>query len=100
MYSCITVFFLIQGLEKTKNGHFGGGNTAWEEKNLLTYANSEVRFVEIQDSLCTEVSHNQDMVILLHKNKQFKWSEYIFYLSLVFSFVKWIWTFSERMVDR
>lgn len=55
---------IFQGLEKTKNGHFGGGNTAWEEKNLLTYAKSEVRFVEIHDSLCTEISHDQDMVKL------------------------------------
>lgn len=57
--------FSLKGLEKTKNGHFGGGNTAWEEKNLLTYANSEVRFVEIHDSLCSETTQNQDMV----KNK-------------------------------
>ncbi|VVC25061.1 Hypothetical protein CINCED_3A001520 [Cinara cedri] len=50
-----------KGLDRTKNDHFGGGNTAWEEKNLLTYSNSEVRFVEIHDSLCTETSKNQDM---------------------------------------
>lgn len=52
----------FQGIEKTKNGHFGGGNTAWEEKNLLIYAKSELRFVEIHDSLCTETTQNQDMV--------------------------------------
>jgi len=60
--SCKTLTLSFdKGLERTKNSHFGGGNTAWEEKNLLTYANSEVRFVEILDSLCTDASDNQDM---------------------------------------
>jgi hypothetical protein len=26
-----------EGMEKTKGGHFGGGNTAWEEKKLGEY---------------------------------------------------------------
>lgn len=52
----------FQGLERTKNGHFGGGNTAWEEKNLLTYANSEIRLYEIYETLCTDTTQNQDMV--------------------------------------
>jgi len=55
----------FKGLEFTKNGHFGGGNTAWEEKNLLSYANSEVRFVEIYDSLCNDASQDQDTVKLI-----------------------------------
>ncbi|KAL4104579.1 hypothetical protein QTP88_019873 [Uroleucon formosanum] len=67
--SCRSCKILVQsfekGLEKTKNGHFGGGNTAWEEKNLLTYAKSEVRFVEIHDSLCTEISQDQDTCFYL-----------------------------------
>ncbi|XP_068141622.1 cysteine-rich with EGF-like domain protein 2 isoform X1 [Drosophila tropicalis] len=41
------------GLERTKRGH-GGGDTAWEEENLRSYKNSEVRLVEIQERLCSE----------------------------------------------
>jgi len=27
-------FLLLQGLDKTMNSNFGGGNTKWEEKSL------------------------------------------------------------------
>ncbi|XP_025422381.1 cysteine-rich with EGF-like domain protein 2 isoform X2 [Sipha flava] len=60
--SCkVLVTSFEKGLERTKNNFFGGGNTAWEEKNLLNYADSEVRFVEIYDTLCSETTQNQDM---------------------------------------
>lgn len=33
-----TVVIVLQGLEKTANKNFGGGNTAWEEEKLAKYA--------------------------------------------------------------
>uniref|UniRef100_A0A1B6FV61 EGF-like domain-containing protein n=1 Tax=Cuerna arida TaxID=1464854 RepID=A0A1B6FV61_9HEMI len=44
----------IKGMERTARNHFGGGDTAWEEKNLGSYATSEVRLVEIQEHLCED----------------------------------------------
>ncbi|XP_050422415.1 cysteine-rich with EGF-like domain protein 2 isoform X2 [Adelges cooleyi] len=49
-----------KGMKKTEKLKYGGGNTAWEEANLRTYKRSEVRFVEIHDSVCHEVSTSQD----------------------------------------
>lgn len=51
------------GLERTSRGKFEGGDTAWEEKNQgKGYAISEVRFVEIQERLCTDVSRGESQV--------------------------------------
>lgn len=41
-----------KGIERTKKSGYGGGNTDWEEKSLGQYANSEVRLVEIVETLC------------------------------------------------
>jgi len=37
----------MKHFNKTRGQNFGGGNTAWEEKSLGTYATSETRLVEI-----------------------------------------------------
>lgn len=47
-------------MERTATFKFEGGDTAWEEKNLGSYANSEVRFVEVQEKLCSEVVEGKD----------------------------------------
>jgi len=39
-------------LEKTARQNYGGGNTAWEEKSLGSYAKSETRLVEIIEKTC------------------------------------------------
>nr|CAD2190131.1 unnamed protein product [Meloidogyne enterolobii] len=44
----------IEGLIKTENLHFGGGNTAWEEKKLGKFKTSETRFVEIMEHICQD----------------------------------------------
>ncbi|XP_034936135.1 cysteine-rich with EGF-like domain protein 2 [Chelonus insularis] len=44
-----------KGFDKTKRGKFEGGDTAWEEDNLKSYARSEVRLTEIQEGLCKGV---------------------------------------------
>lgn len=43
-------------LEKTSRGKYEGGDTAWEEAKLKSYARSEMRFVEVQEGLCSELS--------------------------------------------
>lgn len=42
----------IQGLERTANKNFGGGNTAWEEEKLAKYTRSETRLLEIVEAAC------------------------------------------------
>jgi len=49
-------------MEKTAKGHFGGGDTAWEEENGLIYKDSEVRLAEIHESLCTEITSGKEQV--------------------------------------
>lgn len=48
----------IEGLEKTRKSGYGGGNTAWEEKSLGkgSFANSETRFLEIIENVCSNYS--------------------------------------------
>ena len=45
-----------KGMEKTMRGKHEGGDTSWEERNLKSYSDSEVRLVEIQEQLCADVS--------------------------------------------
>ena len=52
-----------KGLERTERGKFEGGDAAWEEKNQgKGYSTSEVRFVEIQEKLCYDVSRGEAQV--------------------------------------
>jgi hypothetical protein len=37
---------------RTAGANFGGGNTAWEEQSLGSYARSETRYLEIMDHVC------------------------------------------------
>ncbi len=49
-----------RGMEKTSRGKLEGGDAAWEEKNQGSgYSKSEVRFVEIQESLCKDVERGE-----------------------------------------
>lgn len=68
------------GLDRTSRGKFEGGDTAWEEKNQgKGYAISEVRFVEIQERLCTDVSRGESQVQNL-RNSSFNFCNfYIFF---------------------
>ncbi|CAH0715451.1 unnamed protein product, partial [Brenthis ino] len=47
-------------LDKTARGKHEGGDAAWEEAKLKSYSQSEMRLVEIQESLCSELKTNQD----------------------------------------
>ncbi|XP_063980355.1 cysteine-rich with EGF-like domain protein 2 [Diachasmimorpha longicaudata] len=48
-----------KGIEKTKKGKFEGGDTAWEEDKLGSYAKSEIRLTEIQENLCKDVKKSE-----------------------------------------
>ncbi|KAJ9581203.1 hypothetical protein L9F63_023621, partial [Diploptera punctata] len=48
-----------QEMEKTARGKFEGGDAAWEEEHLGSYARSEVRLVEIQENLCLTVERGK-----------------------------------------
>ncbi|XP_039753738.1 cysteine-rich with EGF-like domain protein 2 [Pararge aegeria] len=47
-------------LDKTSRGKHEGGDVAWEEAKLKSYARSEMRFVEIQEGLCSELKMHKD----------------------------------------
>uniref|UniRef100_A0A915DA12 UBA domain-containing protein n=1 Tax=Ditylenchus dipsaci TaxID=166011 RepID=A0A915DA12_9BILA len=46
----------MEGLNKTEQLHFGGGNTDWEERKLGKFKTSETRFVEIMEYVCKKDS--------------------------------------------
>ncbi|XP_025106581.1 cysteine-rich with EGF-like domain protein 2-B isoform X2 [Pomacea canaliculata] len=45
-----------KGMERTMKSNFGGGNTDWEESRLGSYADSEIRLVEIMENICQDAS--------------------------------------------
>lgn len=47
-------------LDKTSRGKYEGGDAAWEEAKLKSYSRSEVRLVEIQENLCSDVKKHQN----------------------------------------
>ena len=49
-------------MERTSRGKFEGVDADWEETRLRNYASSEIRLVEIQEKLCSEVLRGQDQV--------------------------------------
>ncbi len=57
----------VNGMERTARGKFEGGDADWEESRLGNYATSEVRLVEIQEKLCTDIAKGEDQVCLTNK---------------------------------
>lgn len=47
-------------MDETERGKHGGGDAAWEEQRLGSYKRSEIRLVEIQESLCKELISGED----------------------------------------
>ncbi|XP_037294452.1 cysteine-rich with EGF-like domain protein 2 [Manduca sexta] len=47
-------------LSGTSRGKHEGGDAAWEEAKLKSYSRSEMRLVEIQEGLCSELKKYQD----------------------------------------
>jgi len=58
------------GIQRTQNGDYWGGDTAWEEENKKNYKNSELRLVEIQERLCSEVSVAKDQCHEIASNNE------------------------------
>lgn len=49
-----------KGIERTSRFKFEGGDTDWEEKKQVRYADSEIRLTEIQEELCTDIIKGQN----------------------------------------
>ncbi|XP_031570550.1 cysteine-rich with EGF-like domain protein 2 isoform X2 [Actinia tenebrosa] len=62
-----------KGMEKTVKANFGGGNTAWEERKLGSYATSETRLVEILEGLCESSASLCHSLVEEHEEALEKW---------------------------
>lgn len=49
-----------KGMDRTARNKFDGGDAAWEEEKMGSYRNSEVRLVEIQEKLCSDLEKGED----------------------------------------
>lgn len=67
-----------RGLEKTARGKHEGGDTSWEEKNLKTYQDSEVRLVEIQENLCENVKKGKAQCLSVAEDSELYIEEWWF----------------------
>ncbi|XP_017780195.1 PREDICTED: cysteine-rich with EGF-like domain protein 2 isoform X2 [Nicrophorus vespilloides] len=54
-------------MERTEKGKFEGGDAAWEEEKLKSYSKSEIRLVEIQEKLCSDVEEGQNQCYSLYE---------------------------------
>lgn len=52
-------------IQTTSRGKYEGGDAAWEESKLKAYGRSEIRLVEIQEGLCSELKRYQDDCYML-----------------------------------
>ncbi|XP_015424195.1 PREDICTED: cysteine-rich with EGF-like domain protein 2, partial [Myotis davidii] len=62
-----------QGMVDTAKKNFGGGNTAWEEKSLSKYESSEVRLMEIVESLCESSDFECNRLVEEHEEQLEAW---------------------------
>ncbi|KAL4656763.1 cysteine-rich with EGF-like domain protein 2 isoform X2 [Arapaima gigas] len=62
-----------KGFERTAKKNFGGGNTAWEERKLSKYETSEIRLVEILESLCESSSFECNRMVEEHEEHFETW---------------------------
>lgn len=59
--SCRTlVKSFLKAVEETSRGNFEGGDALWEKNKLGNYADSELRFIEIEEKLCSDVTKGKD----------------------------------------
>lgn len=59
-----------KGMDKTMRGKHEGGDTSWEEKNLKSYTDSEVRLVEIQEELCDDVDNGKAQCLAIAEESE------------------------------
>ncbi|XP_037912939.1 cysteine-rich with EGF-like domain protein 2 isoform X2 [Hermetia illucens] len=67
-----------KGLEKTARNKHDGGDADWEEKKLGSYKTSEVRLVEIQESLCQDLTRGSDQCHSLASDNEHLFEEWWF----------------------
>lgn len=54
-------------MKNTERGKYEGGDAAWEEEKLGSYATSEIRLVEIQEKVCSDVEEGRDQCYSFHE---------------------------------
>jgi len=59
-----------KGLDKTNNKNFGGGDSAWEEKKLGTFARSETRLLEILENVCDGVDKESQCHAMIEQHEE------------------------------
>ena len=57
----------LKGVDRTAKGKFEGGDAVWEEEKLGSYANSEIRLVEIQEKVCLDIAEGNDQCYSLQE---------------------------------
>ncbi|GFS86068.1 protein disulfide isomerase CRELD2 [Trichonephila clavipes] len=66
----------LKAVDETTRQSFEGGDADWERKKLGAYENSELRFIEIQEKLCTDVTTGKDQcynLAELYENELEEW---------------------------
>ncbi|RWS13297.1 cysteine-rich with EGF-like domain protein 2 [Dinothrombium tinctorium] len=48
------------GLKATERGKYEGGDASWEERKQGSYLDSDIRFIEIQEQLCNDLTTGKD----------------------------------------
>ncbi|KAL5515239.1 hypothetical protein EMCRGX_G000378 [Ephydatia muelleri] len=62
-----------KNFKATANSNFAGGDTRWEEEKLGTYANSEVRLVEIMEDVCESSDHDCHSLVAKYEEDIERW---------------------------
>ncbi|CAL1263539.1 unnamed protein product [Larinioides sclopetarius] len=55
----------LKAVDETTRQSFAGGDADWEREKLGAYENSELRFIEIQEKLCSDVTSGKDQFVAL-----------------------------------
>lgn len=66
----ILVSSFDKGMADTARGKHESGDTSWEEKNLKNYADSEVRLVEIQETLCEDAKRGRAQCMSIARDEE------------------------------
>lgn len=78
-YSCRQLVTSFRaGMQRTARGKFEGGDAAWEEEKLRSYSRSEVRLVEIQEHLCSDLKDQKDRCHSLAESSELHLEEWWF----------------------
>lgn len=68
----------LAAVAKTTRQSFAGGDADWEKQKLGTYENSELRLIEIQEMLCSDVDLGKDQCYNLAEVYESKLEEWFY----------------------